>query len=902
MEVDLANAGAATLADGALSFGLLQVVSEARNEHGLRHHDYKAYREFCTKKVHRLRRGERITHADEKHAAAAKQSKPVAGGKKRKAAGKGRRVRQTPASQAAAAKSQGPNVFTPKVIKAESITSERPALLLLFEAERAWAHSQEYRNASFDNEEDGKLRKVGLNRLKRAAQWADELIGLLRALPEAAVDAQLVAEAVAYRTMLEGIRLFDRGNDASQEPALVQFCVARVLLNTIAEQSPTSRREALAFTFIDQGEAPLRFCAYQLGLTSDGSNLDALASQRASSEVCEQVYPGYAVVVGRLQKDNEARLQAGGQQKRTIKVEWHGRELSIRNPDLLEAVARFQSEQEHLTDMLGAAKATGGPKDAKDGKRGFVRLSHRERRAKKRNAGAASASAAATSRAGSNSRVSSSAKMDPYDRTLVALGEAEEISQQLIAENEEALAKSHTARYEAASADLRLVHDYIQYQLMSLRVARAEHLISGIQSRAERQEARAQAIMESKLAVLQGKGRPRDADAKTKRNKPKRVAATKKILKKRPNVRKQKQKAKPKSKAASKTPTKQHQRHPARSGTRALRVRQRAAEARQLRNDSLEEARRRVIQSVPGLARLYDGAEASVASIATLGLVESDPEISSLVDAKAAWYRAEMLRTIARAYALSGSYAQALLLLTRAGLFVRQARQSLSLVGIEGSDDSTAQGANQDFPPLITSDTLDAQEKEIASSTRATQREMYLGQHKVIIAGSSGAYAASRRKVAGGGGVATDASRLGTALRDLANKYVDFEDAVDLQQATVIPADVQEELDDELSRILQSARGSTAAQTVQKKPAQAAASAAAKAPAASKTQASEKAAPVKASASASSANPIKVQAAQDEAVASAEGPYDPANDDEDEDDAAAAQQSRGWFGGWFGRK
>ncbi|KAK0547851.1 signal recognition particle subunit srp68 [Tilletia horrida] len=881
MEVDLSNAGDASLEANALSFGLLQIVSEARNEHGLRHHDYKLYHHFCAKKVHRLRQIQKVTHADDKHLPSTKQSKASSTGKKGKSSGKGRKTRQTPAAQAAAAKAQGPNTFTPKVLKAAEVTNERPALLLLFEAERAWAHSQEYRERLTEVDGDPKVRKLGLSRLKRAVEWADQLVALLRALPEQAVDAQLVAEAVAYRTLLEGIRHFDRGSESSHEAALPLFCASRVLLNAIAKNSPTSRREALAYTFVDQGEAPLRFCAYQLGLNEQLSDLDVLAKEYATPEKCEEIYPGFAQVLDRL--ESSAQTKSGKEQKRSVKIDWHGRELPIRNPDLLEATVKVQAEQERLSNVLEASKAD-DTQPRKRGKRQFVRLSHAERRAKRRNAPGTS---------GSGARSAAIADADPYDNAIVALGEAIDISQQLIAENQEALSKSHTERFAAASTDLQLVHDYIQYELMSLRVARADYLINNIEKKAERQEALDKATLEKKLALLHGTATASGSSSsqKTGKDKPKRVSAIKKVLKKRPNVRRRATKGKT-SKAKPKGSTKkvEHRRSPARSGTRALRVRQRAVQARQLRDSSLEEARRQVIQSVPGLARLYDGAEISVSTIATLGLVESDPEISSLVDAKAAWYRAEMLRMIARAYALSGSYAQALLLLTRASLFVRQARQSLSLVATDGSsDEAAALKANSDFPPVISSDVLDAQDSKIQSLTRATQREMFLGQNKVIVAGSADAYVASRRKVTGGGGggVATDASRLGTALRDLANKYVDFDDPIDLQQAASLPEEVQAELQEELDSIYQKTVGSRASNAGARQ---------------AKTTAAASAAADHADVSAQAEPTIAAAVYPDAAGAEADtsaGPYDPANDADYE---AEAQQPRGWFGGWFGRK
>ena len=60
----------------------------------------------------------------------------------------------------------------------------------------------------------------------------------------------------------------------------------------------------------------------------------------------------------------------------------------------------------------------------------------------------------------------------------------------------------------------------------------------------------------------------------------------------------------------------------------------------------------------------------------SIGLIESEPDVSSLVEAKAAWFRSEILRHLARAFSLSGSHAEAVLLLTRAQLYIRQARQA----------------------------------------------------------------------------------------------------------------------------------------------------------------------------------------------------------------------------------
>jgi signal recognition particle subunit SRP68 len=40
---------------------VLEIITEERNMHGLRHHDYQRYRRYCTKKIHNLRKFLKLT-------------------------------------------------------------------------------------------------------------------------------------------------------------------------------------------------------------------------------------------------------------------------------------------------------------------------------------------------------------------------------------------------------------------------------------------------------------------------------------------------------------------------------------------------------------------------------------------------------------------------------------------------------------------------------------------------------------------------------------------------------------------------------------------------------------------------------------------------------------------------
>ena len=88
---------------------MLEVVRTAQNQNGLRHADYARYRAYCTRKLRRLRCARLIGLRQ----------------------GTGKRWRSLPA-----------------LLAAEGIAYEpRHLQLLLFQAERAWAHCQELKGA-----------------------------------------------------------------------------------------------------------------------------------------------------------------------------------------------------------------------------------------------------------------------------------------------------------------------------------------------------------------------------------------------------------------------------------------------------------------------------------------------------------------------------------------------------------------------------------------------------------------------------------------------------------------------------------------------------------------------------------------------------------------------------------
>ena len=899
MEIDFANRDQVTQAGGEpIAFPLLQLISEARNEHGMRQQDFARYRRYCASKVHRLRELLSLTHADSAHKADAKKPKgaKAARGKKPKKA-------QQAAAQSANAKGHG-NVFTAKKLDIAQVNDVRPAHLLLFEAERAWAYSQELRSEAFDDDSNPQLRKRGISRLRRAEQWSTSLHQLVQAL-SARFDVYSRAETAAYLLIIKATTAFDR---SQWEKALQLLSVSRNLLNAIATNSPTSRAEALANSFVDAGEAQMRYSAYQLG--NSEQEMDKIAASIATPEVCQQVLPEYPELIEQL---TSAKAKAGSGQKQALSLNWHGHQIPVRNPELLDTIVAAQSEEAALRESVmveavddrdadaGAAsarKTNTAASGKKDGKR--VRLSHAQRKAKKREIAQGESSAegarnAATSTSTVRLGKAGRTELDPFDRALSAFTDAEDVARKLVEDNAEALSKSHSARYETASKDLQTAHDFIFYRLLALRIWRNLRLVAEVERRAEKREKRAMSSVEARL---QGKSNSRAGAAthkRSKRSKGKQQKLDEAIAAKKASPRKSSAGSRAKKQRST---GRSHTRKPARSGTRKLRTRQALARENRARAIAAQKSKRRGARAVPSLARLLDAAETSLVAMGSIALIESEPDVSSLVEAKAAWFRSEILRHLARAFSLSGAHAEAVLLLTRAQLFIRQARQAADLA--EDVDEEDA-----DFPPRLKSSSgpdavFDHSDAVLANLKRGVQKSLLKAQR-----GSSKAQSQGKAKA----GASMSDSRAGQALQELARKYIDF-DSVSLQEAQRVPEDVKAEYEQEQQ----------AALAPISKPQPKAAKASAKAKPAAAAQ------PVKEAPKAQPAvakQPEPVQHVEDEEDEDEAEHFEDHEDDEEEEagdvslaydpgnalaeeeearaEAEAAAKKKGWLGGWFGR-
>lgn len=613
------------------------------------------------------------------------ESQPRGVPKRAPARGKGkRRARQTPESQSRENKGKG-NTYVRRTIDLGDVRDAAPALLFLFEAEHCWSSAEELAMLQSDVAVRSVVRRRCIARGRRAVQAATQLQRLVDAMASV-LDVRARAQTAAYVTLLRAAMHFVRDD---WKEALRFGSVARRLLLLLAECSDSSREEALASSFLDALDAQVRFAAYSLGDTEQ--NLDAVMERVATQEVCGEVVPGYAALVNALR---EAAPRAA--RSEPLELQWHGHAIAIRNPEVLDAVHRVQHEERALDAALRAAPE---PHQHTGGER--TRLSHAQRNAKRRGATTRALRLSQTQRADRG-------ELDPYDRVLAALTDAEEMVRALVDENEAALHKNHSARYETAGTELRRAHEFLLYRLLSVRIARNSRLVQEVQRKSERREERAAAQFSQRTQRAGAGGQPQ----------------------------------------------KHGRRRPGRSGTLSRRRAER--QEREARAIQIAAAKkdRRAARALPGIVKLLESVDSALLVIGGLVIVEGEPDVSSLMEAKRFWYCALQLLHLARAFAMHQLHAEALLLVQRGELYLRQTTQTLALA--EGAEKEDA-----DFEPqLLTSGSapVDKLSEELAQLRSDLERVF-----------------ASRRTAPSDAGAALHDTRFGQTLYYHAQRHVDLD-------------------------------------------------------------------------------------------------------------------------------
>ena len=207
-----------------VTLDIFDVSKTAQAQHGLRHGDYGRYRQYCSRRLHRLRKATRMTH------------------------GKGR--------------------YLKRPLEPHMVREGRHLMIVLFCSERAWAHAMEIKRDNTNHEPRPRFHL--LNRLAKAAKWA----AALSAICAARADKRTALEAEAYAAFMGANVHLEREEWA---PAREGFARCRTICVELCRVS-MAEQVHLYRTMVDGVEPSIRFCAYHLS-RMDGADDSALGDE-----------------------------------------------------------------------------------------------------------------------------------------------------------------------------------------------------------------------------------------------------------------------------------------------------------------------------------------------------------------------------------------------------------------------------------------------------------------------------------------------------------------------------------------------------------------------------------------------------------------------------------------------
>ncbi|ODN80460.1 hypothetical protein L202_02700 [Cryptococcus amylolentus CBS 6039] len=365
-----------------LSFRVLSLLSKERAVYGLRNGDHQRYRKHCANKIHRLRQ---VTGA--------------ACGKK--------------------------TFKAPPKLEVASTKDVRQLQLLLFSAERALAHSHEFKVLKVNTPS---LKRDQLSWLRQALKISTQLHSIAQSLylgeaeSTAHIDARTFGEITIYYLTVRSELVFEKSNWVG---ALADLACRRKLLETLAEGAHDSYDQALATEFIDSHDPLIRFCAYKLG-RAESHDIDGVMAE-IDLEVLEEALPGFSSLVEKLRAETGAEEMESGR-KMLEDVEFAGEKVEMRNAEIVGIMVKVQHA---LKKLEREGKGKGG--------RGIKR----------------------------------------WDQVLSILGEAEGIARKLL-EDHEATGSTSSLRSSRTGQSLTLAHQYIIYLLLANRIRRDLALVESL--------------------------------------------------------------------------------------------------------------------------------------------------------------------------------------------------------------------------------------------------------------------------------------------------------------------------------------------------------------------------------------------------------------------------------------
>ncbi|GBG29906.1 Signal recognition particle subunit SRP68 [Hondaea fermentalgiana] len=304
-----AEAAAAAGPQEKLSLNILEAVKTSQQQNGLRHRDYQRYRQYCTRRLRRLRKNKRVDF---------------------KLAGKNPR-----------------EAFQGRELTAEDCTDERFLQLALVNAERAWGYAMQLKDENQRDGEEPRKRLHLVRRLAKATRWSAKL----RELCHEVADDRTTLEAEAYAAWMQGNLLLEK---EWWKDAYLEFEKARNVYEQLSSIVEPELRELMQER-IEDIEPALRYCKYNLSREEGpGKSQDALKQLQIEAE-------GSDLLQAKIKKVIEENRKIQAEQAST--VSWRGHQVPVRSPALRVKLLEIRDQLSALEEAKNAAGGDGGDGD-----------------------------------------------------------------------------------------------------------------------------------------------------------------------------------------------------------------------------------------------------------------------------------------------------------------------------------------------------------------------------------------------------------------------------------------------------------------------------------------------------------------------------------------------------------
>eukprot|EP00053_Salpingoeca_punica_P019672 m.200713 g.200713 ORF g.200713 m.200713 type:complete len:616 (-) comp17697_c0_seq3:6002-7849(-) len=269
------------------SLPIFPMISTAQRQHGLRHNDYQRYRQYCARRLSRLR-----------------HSLHFMNGKQR---------------------------FVKKEVALEKVTDARYLEIVLMDTERAWSYAMQLKEMT-NPRQKFHLR----SRMRKAVKHATLLHNLCCA--HGICDARTELEATAYFEWIQGVAGFE---EEDWQSAMLHLQKADALYEKLMTLCGKEQQELYEQRLTDM-RASVKFCVYNLSSSEEGMKALAKLQQDARAGTLDLLSSKLDSVLA------EAKQK---QLDTVSEINWLGSKVPIKNAQAREAFSNARLKEQEIAHM-----------------------------------------------------------------------------------------------------------------------------------------------------------------------------------------------------------------------------------------------------------------------------------------------------------------------------------------------------------------------------------------------------------------------------------------------------------------------------------------------------------------------------------------------------------------------